>query len=77
MISQIYMPSRLLCRGVKHPQRVSCNDINQSNSDSLVMLEILGMWSTWSLPLHPGPLWPGVLAPERVLSMGQIELLDI
>ena len=26
-----------------------------------------------SLPLLPGPLWPGVVVPDRVLSMGQIE----
>ena len=31
-------------------------------------------YSTSSLPLLQGPLWPGVLAPDRVLSMGQIEL---
>ena len=33
------------------------------------------MQSTLSLPLLSGPLW--VVAPDRVLSMGQIELLDI
>ena len=32
------------------------------------------MQSTPSLPSLPGPLWPGVVAPDRVLSMGQIEL---
>ena len=30
-----------------------------------------------SLPSLPGPLWFGVVAPIRVLSMGQIELFDI
>ena len=35
------------------------------------------MWSTTSLPSLPGPLWPGVVAPERVLSMGQIELNSV
>ena len=35
------------------------------------------MWSTPSLPSLPGPLWPRVLAFDRVLSMGQIELFDI
>ena len=29
------------------------------------------------LPLLPGPLWPGLVAPHRVLSMGQKELFDI
>ena len=33
----------------------------------------LGMWSSHSLPLLPGPLWPGVVAPDEVLSMDQIE----
>ena len=32
------------------------------------------MWSTPSLPSLPGPLWSGVVAPDRVLSMSQIEL---
>ena len=38
------------------------------------MLELWGIWSTPSLPSLPGPLWPGVVAPDRVLSMGKIEL---
>ena len=38
------------------------------------MLERWGMQCTPSLPSLPGPLWPGVVAPDRVLSMGQIEL---
>ena len=35
------------------------------------------MRSNPSLPLLPGPLWPGVIAPDRVLSMGIIELISI
>ena len=31
------------------------------------------MQSILSLPLLPGPLWPEAVAPDRVLSMGQIE----
>ena len=38
------------------------------------MLEPWGMQSTPSLPLPPGPLWPGVVAPDRFPYMGQIEL---
>ena len=39
-----------------------------------VMLELSGMRSILSLLLLSGPLWPGVVAFNRVLSMGQIEL---
>ena len=36
-----------------------------------------GMQRTPSLPSLPGPLWSGVVAPDKVLSMAQIELFDI
>ena len=32
-----------------------------------LMLEFWGMWSTSPLPSLPGPLWPGVVASDRVL----------
>ena len=38
-----------------------------------VMLELWGMWNTPLFPSLPGPLWPGVVATDRILSMGQIE----
>ena len=38
------------------------------------MLKLWGMQSAPLVPLLPGPLRPGVLAPDNVLSMGQIEL---
>ena len=41
------------------------------------MLELWRMQITSSLLSLPGQLWPGVVAPDRVLSMGQIELFDI
>ena len=41
------------------------------------MLEFWGMQSTPSLPLLPDPLYPRVVAPEKVISMVQIELFDI
>ena len=41
------------------------------------MLELWELQSTPSLSSLPVPLWPGVVAPDRVLSMGQIELFDI
>ena len=49
-------------------------DTRQSDGEVSVMLELWGMQSAPSLPSLPGPLWPGVIAPDRVLSMGQIEL---
>ena len=44
------------------------------DGEASVMLEFRGMQSTPTLSLLPGPLWPGVVAPNWVLSMGQIEL---
>ena len=38
------------------------------------IVELCGMQSTYSLSSLPGPLWVGVVASDRVLSMGQIEL---
>ena len=35
------------------------------------------MRSTLSLPSLPGPLWPVVVTPDRVVSMDQIELFYI
>ena len=37
------------------------------------MLELWGMRSIPLLPSLPSPLWPGVVGPDRFLSMGQIE----
>ena len=52
-------------------------DTKKPDGEASVMLELWGTQNTSSLPLLPGPLWPGVVAPDRVISMGQIELLDI
>ena len=49
-------------------------DTKKSDGKVPVMLELLGMRSTPSLPLLPGPLWPRVVTPDRVQSIGQIEL---
>ena len=46
-----------------------------SNGEAPV-LELLGIRSSSSLLLLTGPLWPRVVAPDRVLSMGQIELFE-
>ena len=41
------------------------------------MQEFWGMQSTLLLPLLPGSLCSGVVAPDRGLSVGQIELFVI
>ena len=41
------------------------------------MLELWGIQSNPSLLSLPGPFWPGMVAQDRVLSMGQVELFDI
>ena len=38
-------------------------DTKQSDGEVPVMPELLGIWSTPSLPLLSGPLWPGVVVP--------------
>ena len=47
------------------------------DGEALVMLELREMWTTPSLSSFPGPLGPGVVAPDRVLSIGRIELFGI
>ena len=56
------------------PYKCPVYDTKQSNGDAPVMLEFWGVRSTLLLPSLPGSLWPGVVAPDRALSMGQIEL---
>ena len=51
-------------------------DIEPSNGEPPV-LDLWEIRSTPSLPLLPGPLWPGVVVTDRDLYMGQIELFDI
>ena len=63
-----------LQRGKTPPQWVSWLDTKQSDGEVPVMLEFWGMRSIRSLPSLPGTLWPGVVAPDRVLSMCQIEI---
>ena len=49
-------------------------DTKQSNGEAPVMQEFLGMWSTPLLLSLSGPLWLGVVAFDRVLCTGKIEL---
>ena len=49
-------------------------DTKQSDGEVPAMLELWEMRSTPSLASLSCQLWPGMVAPDRVLSMGQIEL---
>ena len=63
----------LLCRRVRKNE-CPVYDTKQSDGDALLILELWGMQSTSSLLSLPGPLWPRVVAPDSILSMGLIEL---
>ena len=64
----------IAAEGQDFPNECPRYDTKQSDSEVPVMLELWVMQSTPSLPLLPGPLRPGLIAPDRVLSMSQIEL---
>ena len=66
-----------LCRGARHPNVCPGYDTKQSDGEVPVMLKHWGMRSTPSLLSFPDPLWPRVVAPDRVLYMAQIELNDV
>ena len=60
-----------LCRRVKSTSNeCPVYDTKQSDGEVPVMLQLWGMRSTSSLPLLPGPLFPGMVAPDRALFMG-------
>ena len=62
----------LLCRGLRYapPNTYPESHTKQSDGEVPVMLEFGRMWSSPSLPLLPGPLLSGVVAPDRVLTIG-------
>ena len=72
---RIYRPH--LCREVRPPPAISVLDMTKTSYGVASVLELWGIWSTASLPLLSSPLWPEVIAPDWVLSMGWIELFDI
>ena len=62
----------LLCRGVRLLPTNKCSGYNTKQFDGQVqvILELWGTQSTPSLPLLPGPIWFGMVAPDRALSYG-------
>ena len=67
-------PTASLQRGKTSPRCVLGMTLKQSDGEVPVNLKLWGMQSTPLLPSLPGTHWPGVVTPDRVLSMGQIEL---
>ena len=53
-----------------HFKQVVEYDTKQSDGGVPAMLDLWGIRSTPLLPSLPGPLWPGVVAPDMALSMG-------
>ena len=65
-------PTAALQRDKIHPTSGYVTKL--SDGEVPAMLELCRMRSTPSLPSLPGPPLPGVVAPDKVLSLSQIEL---
>ena len=63
--------------GKTPPNECPGYDTKQSNSDVPVMLKLWGMRSTPSLPLLTGLLCFERVAPDRVWSKSQVELICV
>ena len=55
--------------GYDSPNECPRYDTKQSDWEPVITLMLWGMRSTHLLPSLPGPLWPGVVAPDKVSSM--------
>ena len=62
-----------LQRGKAPTNKCPGYDTKQSDNEARLTLELWRMQSTCSLPSLPGQPWPGVVAADRVLCIGQIE----
>ena len=67
----------ILCRGIRLLQLVSEIQHKKYDGEASVIMELWGMRSNPLLLSLPGPLWPGVVAMDRAVSIGQMELFDI
>ena len=56
-------------KGQDSPNKCSGYDTKRSDDEAPVMLGLWGMQSIPLLPLLPGQLWPGMVAPDKALSM--------
>ena len=63
-----------LYKGGRCPHTNECPSYDSKHSkDEALALESSEIWSTPLLPLFPGPLWPGVVALDKVLAIGERE----
>ena len=51
-----------------HPNKGPAYNTKQFDDEAPVMLELWGIRGTPILPSLPGPLKPGVIAPDRILN---------
>ena len=58
-----------LCRKVRPSNECPEYDTKQSDGEASAMLKFWNMKDTSSLLSLPASLWPGVVAPDRVLSI--------
>ena len=70
-------PIATLQKGTLSKNECPRYDIKQSDGEIPVKLEVWEMQGTPSLLLLPSSLWPGVVAPDRALSMGYIEQICV
>ena len=70
LLIESFASSRLVARRVRLPNQYPGYDTKQSDGEAPVMLGLWEMQSTPLLQSLPGTLWPRVVAPDRVLSMG-------
>ena len=80
IVHRIQLPRALntttasLQKGKTTPYEYPGYDTKQSDGEALVILKLKGMWSTSLVLSHPGPIRPGVVAPDKVRALSQIEL---
>ena len=78
---QVYEIPVQSARALDYVVCISTNECPRYNTkqsdDKAPVVELWGMWNTSSFPLIPGPLWLTVVAQDKDLSIGQIELFDI
>ena len=69
-------PTAFLQKGKTGHNKCPGHDLKSPDGEAPI-LELWRMCSTPSLPLLPGTLWAGVVALDKVLIMGKIELFEI